>query len=58
MYSSARAGKRYSQGGLLVQEIRLVLEALVVPGIQNEAEKRVKERICLTMILQLCVSIR
>lgn len=42
----------------MVQEIRLVLEALVVPGIQNEAEKRVKERICLTMILQLCVSIR
>lgn len=58
MHFFARFGKRYLQGGLLVQEIRLVLEALVVPGIQSEAENRVKECIRFTVTLQLCVNTR
>lgn len=33
----------YLQGGLLVQEIQSVLEALVVPGMQNKPENVVKE---------------
>lgn len=49
MHFFARFGKRYLQGGLLVQEIRLVLEAPVVPGIQSEAENRVKECIRFTV---------
>lgn len=33
----------YLQGGLLVQEIQLVLVALVVPGVKDKAENLVKE---------------
>lgn len=36
-------GLSYLQGGLLVQETQLVLEALVVPGMKDKAEKLVKE---------------
>lgn len=34
-------GLSYLQGGLLVQEIQSVLEALVVPGVKDKAEKLV-----------------
>lgn len=47
--------ERYLQGGLLVQEIQSVLEALVVPGKQNKPENKVKEPIMLYYeILALC----
>lgn len=39
----------YLQGALLVQEIQLVLEALVVPGMEDKAEKLVKEPAALEM---------
>lgn len=48
----------YLQGGLWVQEIQSVLEALVVPGMKDKPEKLVKEPGALGMKYYLCVSSR
>lgn len=48
----------YLQGGLLVQEIQSVLEALVVPGMKEKPENLVKEPATLDMRYYLCVSSR
>lgn len=47
MYFFECSRKSYLQGGLLVPEIQSVLEALVVPGMQNKPENIVKEPVTL-----------